>query len=76
MPYFEITGVGFDASTDATDHKVLWVWAPDRSYLDQCIGELPIQAVSDLEDFVGVEQALDFSLPSDALALRAKLCSP
>lgn len=34
---FEITLEGFDASTDETDHLVLWINAPSRSALDLLI---------------------------------------
>lgn len=73
MPYFEVTGVGFDASPDKTDHRVLWVAAASRTELDVIISGYPVQDVSDLEDMVSVTSALDYTLPQDAVALRARL---
>jgi len=46
MITFEITLKGFDGNTDATDHLVKWVNAPNRAALDQWLDE------SELNDYL------------------------
>lgn len=73
MPYFEITGLGYNASTDHTDHKVLWVAADSFAQLDEAIRNCSMQGVDELSHCSPA--AIDFTLPRDAIALRMKLQS-
>lgn len=69
---FEVTAIGFDGGTDATDDRVLWVRAPDRSVLNDTLADLPHQG-GVLEVQGAAEDDIDYRLPADTDALRAKL---
>lgn len=73
MPYFEITGQGYDASTDETDHKVLWVKADSRAQIEAALLGCLVEYVGDLGFEPDADAGLDFILPGDAAALRGKL---
>lgn len=69
---FEIEAIGFDASTDATDDRVIWVAAPDRGVLCAALEGVPhlrVVATCLHPDAAGI----DHHLPRDAERLRAHL---
>lgn len=45
-PIYEVTLAGFDGSTDATDHKVLWVASVSHSLLSEVLTECKARAKS------------------------------
>lgn len=76
MPAFELVLNGFDGSSDQTDHLILWVWATDehevRSFIEVSGLASKIQLLSALPPDID-EGAKDFSLPSEAAALKARI---
>lgn len=66
---FEVTGFGFDASTDATDDRVFWVQATFAEEVQQAIAGTG----AEFHGAIGVEEDIDFSLPAQADQLRATL---
>jgi hypothetical protein len=68
---FEITAVGFDGMTDATDDRVLWVAAPDLATLENAVAGVPHLGISDV---LGASDGdIDYVLPKDAHELRTVL---
>jgi hypothetical protein len=72
MPNFEITAIGFDGDSDATDDRILWVSVPTRAYLEALLESEPYLAVSRLDELVD-GQDLNFVLPAQDRELRQTL---
>lgn len=73
MKTFEITAAGFDAASDDTDDRVLWVRLEDQSekYLAQLAG---VYGASLAQELHGIDTAdIDFTLPGDEKQLRESL---
>lgn len=73
MKTFEITAAGFDAASDDTDDRVLWVRLEDQSekYLGQLAG---FYGASLAQELHGIDAAdIDFTLPGDEKQLRESL---
>lgn len=73
MKTFEITGAGFDGTSDDTDDRVLWVRMEDQSekYLAQLAGYYGASLAQELR---GIDAAdIDFTLPRDEKQLRESL---
>lgn len=68
---YEVTAAGFDASTDATDDRVLWVQADSSSTVESAIAGTG--AV--LHDTIDVDTDIDFILPVNRDDLRQRLTS-
>lgn len=74
MEHFEVIGIGFDASDDATDDRVFWVSAEDRTQLDEVLQGVAHKEACELDPSMKLTPDLiDFELPGDAEALRAAL---
>lgn len=69
MKTFEVTGFGFDASSDATDDRVFWVKAPSVDVVKQAIAGTNAR----FHDTIDSETDIDFHLPAQADLLKAKL---
>lgn len=71
MEIYEVVGAGFDASSDATDDRVLWVKALSRRHVE--VGISGIGATCAPLQIANHEDDVDFVLPRDVVALRARL---
>ena len=69
-PRREITAAGFNGGTDATDDRVLWVEADSLEQIEQAVAGLGAQVHGDPACEAG---EIEFHLPTDHEALRAKL---
>jgi hypothetical protein len=72
MPAFEVTAVGFDGSTDATDDHVLWVWCRDEAWLLGSLSGAPYQGYDTLDMQLDPNE-YDFIMPKDVQALHDRL---
>lgn len=66
---FEVTGHGFDASSDATDDRVFWVQAHSRGEVESAIEGTNAIVHGQIDG----ESDIDFVLPKQALDLRKAL---
>lgn len=69
-PVYEVTAAGFNGGTDATDDRVLWVEADSLEQIEQAVAGLGAQVHGDPACEAG---EIEFHLPTDHEALRAKL---
>lgn len=72
MNIHEIAGYGFDASTDATDDRILWVAAESRATVQTLIQGTGATYLGPVPSG-GSGSDIDFTLPTNSSALRAKL---
>jgi hypothetical protein len=68
MPYFEITGDGFNGADDSTDDRVLWVQAESEDALRKLLDGASYNFCGELPYKYGAG-CIDFVLPEDAEAL-------
>lgn len=70
----EITAVGFDGDSDATDDRILWVYVPSEKHLQEVLHDVPHESAVELpNDFKVSLQDIDYVLPEDDHLLREKL---
>lgn len=69
MSIFEITAAGFDATTDDTDHLVLWIEAPSPESVKEVLDDMGATFSGEVK----VDADVDFTLPGDRYRLRARL---
>lgn len=74
-PLYEVTLAGFDGSTDATDHKVLWVASVSHSLLSEVLTECKARAtITRIHGVHGVQSDdIDFTLPADLDRFKLRL---
>lgn len=66
---FEVTGFGFDGSSDETDDRVFWITAQSHDEVKQAVAGTN----AGFHDTIDSETDIDFHLPADAELLKAKL---
>lgn len=69
MKTFEVTGYGFDASTDSTDDRVFWVKAQNHDEVRQALAGTN----ATFHDTIDADDSIDYYLPAQAGLLNAKL---
>lgn len=68
---FEVIGPGFDASTDETDDRILWVRASSIGQITEYLADYGVK-IQELEITVHPED-IDFELPQEVYELRGLL---
>lgn len=69
MKTYEIAAFGFDASSDATDDRILWVQAPDSASVEHAIQGMQATFFGTIDGDTDV----DFYLPGQVGLLRDRL---
>lgn len=75
MAHFEITGYGYNGATDATDDRIIWVWAESMDVVKGSMENIAITSCDALPSCSMGPPDVEYKLPGDGNALRARLRS-
>jgi len=74
MRFYEITGYGFDGTTDKTDDRVIWVAALGEDVVTDCLVNTKATYFGEIAPPV-TDEAIDYYLPIHKEELKQRLLS-